>query len=136
MSRTILLAYQSIIGISDSVTGALLIVAPAFTLSLMRLHVQDNALVFLSFIGAFVFSVGLSCLYGALLLFRGGCRPQLEIVWLLTAFMRASVAILVLQHVLVGSLETGWLTVAATDAGCVLFQALGLYKGWLAHAAR
>jgi hypothetical protein len=136
MSRTVLLAYQSIIGISDTVTGALLLLAPAITLSLMHLHVPADALVFLSFIGAFVFAVGLSCLYGALLLYRGGCRPQLEIVWLLTAFMRASVAIFVLSQVLSGSLEAGWLVVAATDAACVLFQAVGLHKGWLAHAAR
>jgi hypothetical protein len=136
MNRTILLAYQSIIALSDTFTGALLVVAPALTLSLMRLHAPADTLVFISFIGAFVFAVGLSCLYGAILIFRGGCRHQLEIVWLLTAFMRASVAIFVLSQVLTGSLEAGWLTVAASDAACVVFQGVGLYKGWLAHAAR
>ena len=68
MNRSILLAYQSIIGVSDTLTGALLMVAPAITLSLMHLHAPSETWVFLSFIGAFVLSVGLSCLYGAFLL--------------------------------------------------------------------
>jgi hypothetical protein len=33
-------------------------------------------------------------------------------------------------------LEAGWLSVAVTDGACVLIQAIGLRKGWLAHAAR
>ena len=45
MNRPILIAYQTLIGISDTLTGALLIVAPEFTLRLMGLHAPSDALV-------------------------------------------------------------------------------------------
>ena len=45
--------------------------------------------------GAFVLAVGLSYLYGGLLMGRGGSRSRLEAVWLLTAIMRSSVAVFV-----------------------------------------
>jgi hypothetical protein len=136
MSRPVLIGYQLLIGLSDTLTGGLLIVAPEFTLRLMRLHVAADALIFLSFIGAFVQSVGLACLYGAFLTWRHSCASKIEVVWLLTAITRAAVAIFVLQNVLACMLESGWLSVAATDGACVLFQAVGLHKGWLAHAAK
>jgi len=136
MIRPILLAYQLLTGFSDTSAGALLLVAPAFTLRLMSLAAPADALVYLSFIGSFVFAVGLSCFYGAWLLSRGPCRrPRLETVWLLTAFARASVAVFVTQQVLIGNLDAGWLTVAAADGACVMIQAIGLRRGWLAHAA-
>jgi hypothetical protein len=136
MNRLLLIGYQLTIGLSDTMTGALLIVAPALALDLMRLRVPADALPFLSFIGAFVLSVGLSCLYGAWLTTRPASRCKLEIVWLLTAITRASVAIFVITRVLDQTLEPGWLTVAITDGACVLIQAIGLRKGWLAHVAR
>jgi hypothetical protein len=134
MNRPILIAYQLLIGLSDTLTGALLIVAPELMLRLMRLQAPSNALIYVSFIGAFVFSVGLACLYGALLAYKGGSRTKLEVVWLLTAITRASVAIFVIGQVLASTLDAGWLTVAATDGVCVLIQAIGLRQGWLARA--
>ena len=136
MSRPVLIVYQLLIGLSDAITGALLIAAPEFTLGMMRLHAPDNALVYLSFIGAFVISVGLSCLYGAYLMIRRENSCRLEIVWLLTATIRASVAIFVLTQILAHTLEAGWLTVAIAAGACVLIQAIGLRRGWLAHVAR
>jgi hypothetical protein len=136
MKRSILLFYQWGIGISDTATGALLILAPDLTLRLMNLHVPTDTLPYLSFIGAFVFAVGLSCIYGALLMIGKGTRSRLETVWMLTAFSRASVAVFVLTQILQHTLEAGWLTVAITDAACVLIQAIGLRKGWLAHGQR
>ena len=135
MNRPILIGYQLLTGLSDASTGALLQIVPAFTLRLMGLRAPADALAYLGFIGAFVFSVGLSCLFGALLAFKGGNKPQLEMVWLLTAFARASVAIFILVQVLGRTFETGWLTVAAADSMCVLIQAIGLRRGWLANAA-
>jgi hypothetical protein len=136
MNRRALIGYQLLIGLSDTLTGGLLVVAPEFTLGLMRLHVPAAALIFLSFIGAFVQSVGLACLYGALLTWRHSSASKIEVVWLLTAITRAAVAIFVLQSVIGGLLEAGWISVAVTDGACVLIQAIGLRKGWLAHAAR
>lgn len=136
MSRPTLVVYQMLIGLSDTFTGALLMVAPELTLRLMHLQAPSDALIYVSFIGAFVFSVGLACLYGALLAYKGNYRTKLEVVWLLTAFARASVANFVITQVLSSTLETGWLTVAAMDGVCVLIQAIGLRRGWLARAAK
>ncbi len=136
MNRSILIGYQLLIGLSDTMTGALLIVAPAFTLRLMRLHASADALPFLSFIGAFVLSVGLACFYGALVTIRRGTPSKVEVVWLLTAITRASVAIFVGEQILTHELEAGWLSVTVSDGACVLIQANGLRKGWLANVAR
>jgi hypothetical protein len=136
MSRFSILGYQLLTGISDSSTGAMLMISPAFALRLMRLSTPSDALTYVSFIGAFVLSVGLACLYGALLAYHKGSRTKLEIVWLLTAFTRAGVAIFVMEQVLVNALEAGWSMVAIFDGMCVFIQAIGLRKGWLTSAAR
>jgi len=135
MNRSVLLVYQLLIGASDTATGALLLVAPELTLRLMRLHAPADALPYVSFIGAFVLSVGLACLYGAYLVTKGS-PGRLDVVWLLTALTRASVAIFVVGQILGGTLEAGWLTVAITDGACVLFQAAGLRQGWAASVTR
>ncbi len=134
MNRSLLLGYQLLTGVSDTATGALLIMAPAFTLELLRLPAPSADMVYLSFIGAFVLSVGICNLYGAYVVYRRRNRRDLEMVWLLTAFTRASVAFFVGVQVMTGDLPSGWLMVAAFDGFCVLFQALGLYKKWPADA--
>jgi hypothetical protein len=134
MNRRILLVYQLVIGASDTVTGALLITTPGATLSLMKLHAPADALPFISFIGAFVFAVGMSCLYGVVVMARGWSRCRLETIWLLTAFIRASVAILIVTQVLAHALETGWIMIGIFDGGCAIAQAIGLRRGWLADA--
>jgi hypothetical protein len=136
MKDLYLLAYQLIAGVSDASTGALLIVAPVFTVRMMRLSVPYDATPFLSFIGAFVLAVGLSYLYGALLIHRTGGVPRLEAVWLLTAIIRSSVAIFVMAAVLSGTLAIGWITIALFDGICVVIQARGLRRGWLSHVTR
>ena len=136
MNRLGILGYQLLTGISDASTGALLMVAPALALRLMGLHASPDALVYVSFVGAFVFSVGLACLYGARLAYRNSGRTKLEIVWLLTAFTRAAVAVFVIAQVMANALEAGWAMVAFFDGACVFIQAMGLRKGWLASVAR
>jgi hypothetical protein len=136
VNRPVLIGYQVLIGLSDTITGALLIISPEFALRLMRLHVPGDALPFLSFIGAFVFSVGLACFYGVLVIARRGSPCKVGVVWLLTAFTRASVAIFIAAQILAHTLEAGWLTVAISDGACVLIQAIGLRRGWLVHVAR
>ena len=131
MKDLLLLGYQLIAGFSDASTGALLIAAPLFTLRMMGIAVPRDATPFLSFIGAFVLAVGLSYLYGALLVRRSSGVPRLEVVWLLTAMIRSSVAIFVVAAVLNGSLASGWLAIAGFDAVCVVIQARGLRRGWL-----
>jgi len=64
---------------------------------------------------------------------RSPCK--LEAVWILTAITRASVAFFVVTRILAHTLEVGWLTVALFDGACVLMQAIGLRKGWVAYVA-
>jgi hypothetical protein len=135
MNRSILIAYQLLIGLSDTLTGALLLVAPELALRLMRLHAPADALPFVSFIGAFVFSVGVACLYGAVVIVRRRNACKLEVIWLLTAITRASVAIFVVAQILARGLEAGWIAVALFDGACSLIQAIGLRKGWSACVA-
>jgi hypothetical protein len=133
MKRRLLFAYQVLIGLSDTSTGIMLLIAPAFTLRLMGLHPVLDTLPFIAYIGAFVLSVGLACFYGALLTIRPASASKLEVVWLLTAITRALVAIFVTAKVASGVLETGWLSVAISDGILALFQIIGLAKGWLPH---
>ena len=42
MNRSLLLVYQGLIGLSDTFTGALLIIAPELTLGFMRLHARSG----------------------------------------------------------------------------------------------
>ena len=72
MRRSVLLSYQWLTALSDTVTGILLCIAPAATLSLMGVRASENAMPYVSYIGAFVLSVGIACLYGALLMMREG----------------------------------------------------------------
>lgn len=135
MNRSLLLGYQWLTGLSDTLTGAVLCIAPGFTLQMMRLAAPADALPYVAYIGAFVFSVGLSGVCGAVLMHRKAPGPALETVWLLTALARASVAVFVVKAVLVGQLESGWITIAVFDGACVLFQAIGLRMRWLADEA-
>lgn len=136
MNGSLLLVYQVLAGCCDASTGALLLMAPALTLRMMLLRAPDDALTYVSFIGAFVLATGIAYLYGAYLVIRERCATKLEVLWLLTAFTRASVAIFVMGQVLTGALPMGWLTVAAADGVCVLIQATGLRKGWLVSVQR
>jgi hypothetical protein len=134
MSRRLLLAYQLVTGLSDSSTGLLLIAAPAFTLRLMRLSpLPGETLLFLSYIGAFVLSVGIACLYGAWLATRQNAKAKLEVVWLLTAITRGIVAIFVAVKIATGALEPGWIAVAVSDGAFALLQTIGLKRGWLSN---
>jgi hypothetical protein len=129
--RQILLLYQLLLGASDTSTGLLLLAAPALTLHLMRLHPAPDALPYLSYIGAFVLSVGLACLYGAFLTSRPHFTAKLEVIWLLTGITRATVSLFVFFNVFTGTLESGWLTVALSDGAIALIQFTGLARGWL-----
>lgn len=134
MKHSILLAYHLVAGFADAATGALLMIAPVFTLRLMGLAVPADALPFLSFIGAFVLAVGLSYLYGSLLLRRRGCSSRVEALWIVTALLRGSVASYVTFAVLSSALAPGWTVIAFFDAACVVIQVVGLRRNWLSHA--
>ena len=131
MKHHILIAYQLLTGVSDTATGLLLIAAPVLTLRLMHLHAAEDALPFLSYIGVFVLSVGVACLYGAWLALNISPPDKLEVIWLFTAMTRGLVAVFLAIKLASGVLEAGWFTVALTDGAFALIQFSGLTRGWL-----
>ncbi len=134
MKRKLLITYQLVTGLSDTLTGLFLIAAPELTLHMMKLRAPTDALQFISYIGVFVLSVGLACLYGAWLAARVGSADKLEVVWLLTASTRILVAVFIVTKIASGDLETGWATVAFTDGAFAILQFSGLARGWLRNA--
>lgn len=131
MKHKALFVYQAMIGVSDTSTGWLLCVAPLATLRLMSIDAPREAAPYIAYIGAFVFSVGLACLYGLLLLFKSSSPERLETVWLLTAFTRSAVALYVAKSVVTGQLPAEWLLIAFFDGACAAIQAVGLRQRWL-----
>ena len=135
MKRSLLLVYQIGIACSDTFTGASLMIAPAFTMRLMGIAVDPVALVFIGYVGAFVLGVGLCCAYGAFALIVGGDRRRVQMVWLLTAILRISVAVFIAAHLFSHQLAAPWISVALFDGLCAFIQAIGLQKEWLNDGA-
>jgi hypothetical protein len=135
MKLRLLIAYQLLTGLSDSTTGLLLLFVPQLTLRLMRLDEPADTLPFLSYIGAFVLSVGIACLYGGFLA-RKVETDRLEVVWLLTTIIRGLVAVFLTIKIATGGLQPGWATVAVSDGALALLQTVGLTKGWLRRVQR
>ncbi len=134
MNRSLLIAYQWMTGLSDTLTGTLLYVAPWFALRLMGVHAPADAAPWVGYIGAFVLSVGLAGLYGVHLVSIRAPIERIETVWLLTAFSRAAVVVYLFKCILARQIEPAWMSVVLFDGACVLVQAIGLRKRWLAHA--
>lgn len=116
------------VGGMDFFTGCLLVVAPAWTLGQMRVPLPgDEALPFLSWIGVFVGCVGASYWLG--LWKRSGIA--LVMVWRLTAWFRAAVAVFVAVSIAGGRLDGAWWLVGVTDAVIAVVQWFGLRRKWL-----
>ena len=129
MKHSMLVGYQWVTGAVDVCAGVLLYLAPDATLRTMGVRAPMDATPYVSCIGAFMLSVGLSCIYGAFLLRQEATPERLETVWLLTAFARSAVAIYVIKSLLTGELEAPWMAVALFDGVCVVTQAVGLRWG-------
>jgi hypothetical protein len=126
MSRLKWLRFASLaVGAMDASTGLMLIFAPALTLRLMQVPaVTPESSVFLSWMGVFIASIGLS--YGLVL---KGTR-EAEAVWSFTAIVRLSVACFVTSRIIMGDLPMAWVLVAMTDGIIAMGQWLVLRAGW------
>lgn len=131
MMRRLLFCYQICVAISDSCTGLLLLGAPLFTLRAMHLSAPPGAVVYLSWIGVFVASVGFSCAYGVKLMACRGCSNRLETIWILTALTRAMVAAFLCMNIASRNLEPGWCTLALFDGTCACLQVFAVRRGWI-----
>lgn len=126
---TFSLALALFAGTMDTVTGILLMGMPRLTLSLMGLSVTEEALVYVQFIGAFVFGLGSLYLWGfcgaRFLALWGGLAG----IFYATAWVRFVIFIFVTVAVLGGLLESLWTTVALTDGALAVAQVLWLWRG-------
>ena len=128
MNKSGAIVWSMAVGGMDLLTGCLLVAAPAWTLKQMRVPVPGGeALPFLSWMGVFVGMVGASYLLG--LWRRSGIA--LVMVWRLTAWFRAAVAVFVAASVASGRLDPAWWLVAATDAVIAVVQWPGLRRRWI-----
>ena len=127
MNKPLILKLWSLcMGGMDACTGLLLVFAPALVLRLLGIAPPaGEGLVFVSWIGIFVMSVGLS--YGLAL---GGNASRGEAVWIFTALVRTMVAAFLTIKCLGGSLAAAWLIVAASDAFVAAGQWVILRLGW------
>lgn len=126
-----LLAVHCLSGLGDSLTGALLVFAPAWTLTLLGVRQPPRPLAFISFIGVFVLSVGLAYLWTARLPMRPANSPHWQMTWVFTALVRTLVATYLIFTVATGRMEFSWLTVALVDGTWAGVQWTGLHRGWL-----
>lgn len=133
MNKLKLLKFWSIaVGSMDALTGLLLIFVPDLVLRMLKMDPPSaDAMVFVSWIGVFVMSVGLS--YGLAL---GGRRSRGEAAWMFTSLVRIMVAVFLTTKILGGSLQMAWLLVAAADASVALVQVVILRKGWWREGTR
>ena len=132
ISRKFFNHYQLAAGACDTITGILLLAAPQFTLKLMGVRqITENSYIFISFIGAFVFSVGLTYL-----LFASSPSSDLQLgfaraAWLITAVERLCAGGFVMIAVLSRGLEPAWFSITLVDLSLAAFQLVGLRKKWL-----
>ncbi len=129
--RKFLVIWSVSVGSMDALTGLLLVFAPALALKSLGMAVPSaDALVFVSWIGAFVGGVGLS--YGMAL----GEWRRGRAVWQITALLRMLVAVLVMSRLAAHTLEAAWLTVALTDLVVAAVQMVVLRAGWWEEGRR
>ena len=123
---TLVLAISILAGAADLMTGICLMLAPGFTLLMMGVDVDPASLVFIRYIGAFVFAVGSSYLAGILPAVRSADWSPLRMVWLLTAWIRLVICLFTSFSIMSGNLEPAWISVPLTDGLLALLQG-----GWL-----
>ena len=133
--RRLLLLFQIAAGLSDTTTGLLLIVAPAWTLGLMRVHALPAPLAFAGFVGAFVLPVGVSYLWIAAKWPLSAANSSVWATqWRITALIRTLIAVFLAAQLVTGRMELAWMSVAVTDGALASIQWFGLTQGWLTRA--
>lgn len=113
--------YCFLAGAVESLTGLLLVAAPAATVALFGVTDAPEDPIFLRFVGVFVGTVGLAYLYPLVL--DPSNRPLRRVVVLeVTALVRVMVALFVAVALTVGALALPWATVGLTDLTLALVQ--------------
>jgi len=106
-------------GLMDAITGLGLIFIPTRTLSMMGVAPRvDVTLV--SYIGIFVFAVGVSHFLAGGFPNNPVTRERWKMIWKISALVRLCVGSFVLVKIITGQLDTPWIAVTATDLSVAL----------------
>lgn len=115
--------YNLFAGLLDSLTGIVLIFNPVFILSIMGISESFDSIVFIKYVGVFVFSTGASYFFTfAEKYFKIPSLSLSILIWHITSLTRILVAIFVFLKVLQGELSIPWLLVGFSDLSLALFQ--------------
>lgn len=121
-------------GLMDASSGLLLMTLPSLTLKLMRVtSVGDDSLVFIRFIGAFVFSVGCLYLFALRSLVTTRRWGSVWFVFLITAWVRTVICLFTTIAITQGALSLEWISVPITDGLLAVFQLWVIGLGWLSN---
>lgn len=113
----------------DSCSGLLLMIVPALALGLMGVPLPlDEALVFIRFIGAFVFGVGMLYLFTALIFVWFPNSVSLCLMLGVTAWLRLVVFVFTMLAILLGELSWAWWSVPFSDGLLALLQCAFIWK--------
>lgn len=125
-------SYQWLAGLMDVMTGLLLMVAPEWTLRLMRVQHLPTSLEMVSFVGVFVMGVGAGYLCTLRIPRTEADAACWGTVWLLSGISRSLVVLFLGWQLALGTLEPAWAGVLVTDLALASIQFIGLSRGWLA----
>ncbi len=120
-----------LLGSTDALTGVLLMLLPVWTLKMMWVpSVSPDAVVFIRYIGAFVFSVGGLYIFALLsVLFVLGRARAIRSILLTTAWVRMIIFLFTAVALLSGQLGLAWISVPLFD-GMLAGVQLWLVFGW------
>lgn len=130
--RKMILLYQIVAGLTDTGTGVFLLLAPGWTLRLMGVSQLPQPIWYASYIGVFVLCVGLSyftVLCGPIARLTGARCWRTQ--WMVTALIRAAVAVFIFVQMTTGAMQPAWIAVALTDGLYALLQIMGLRRNWI-----
>jgi hypothetical protein len=130
--KSLLIALCLFAGLMDTASGSLLTLWPQLALKLMGVApVAAEALVFVRFIGAFVFSVGCLYLFALFPVITANRWGWMSGVFAATAWVRAVICIFTTFAILFGALSLSWWSVPVSDGLLALLQVWIIGKGWL-----
>ena len=122
MERKLILILTLFMGTVDAVTGMLLMFLPEMTLGLMGINISYTDWVFIRFVGAFVFGVGTSYLFGFFAVLKRNNWEEMGFVWKITAWVRLVIFVFMSVSIMTGLLEPSWIAVPVTDGSVALLQ--------------
>ncbi|HMO03803.1 MAG TPA: hypothetical protein PKC67_03065 [Kiritimatiellia bacterium] len=115
------LIYLVLAGCCDTISGVMLMAAPVWTLSVMGVASTLVEPVYMQWIGAFVFSVGLSYFTPFLVRDR---RAMVRGLLVTTLIVRVVIASFSGWSILRGALDPTWMSVPMSDAAMAAIQAV------------